>query len=210
MHVRPDPATDAGPEANDRRSRILRAAQTLFGEKGFDATSIRDIALSSGTNSALIYYYFGDKESLLAACIQEPAEKITALLREADERTGTVRERIEAFLHAWIEFIFPRCVYAPLLRRAIDSDTPIGAHLRMRMRANVDRMAHLIEQGISSGELRAVNPHFASLSILGTLFLLIVGYPMSREIAGISMETIEERREAVRQLVDNWYRGIAA
>lgn len=209
-HVTARSGASTEPESTDRKSRILHAAQHLFSEKGFEATSIRDIALGSGTNSALIYYYFGDKENLLAACIQEPAEKIATLLREALEQAGTVRERLEAFVSAWVEFIFPRCVFAPLLRRTIDSDTPIGAHLRLRMRTNLDRMAQLIEQGIASGELRAANPHLAAVSIMGTIFVLIVGYPVAREIAGISLESDQERREAVHQLVDNWYRGLAA
>ena len=55
---------------SDKREHILSVAEELFGEKGFDGTSVRDIAQSAGVNLAMISYYFGSKEKLLESLIE--------------------------------------------------------------------------------------------------------------------------------------------
>ena len=59
---------------SDKREHILIEAEKLFGERGFDGTSVRDIAQSAGVNLAMISYYFGSKEKLLEALVVFRAE----------------------------------------------------------------------------------------------------------------------------------------
>ena len=73
------PTKDAG----DTREAIIEAAMRGFGEKGFAATGIREIAALAGTNVASISYHFGGKEGLRAAC----AEHIV----DADGRASSPR-----------------------------------------------------------------------------------------------------------------------
>ena len=49
--------------------RILAAAEELFGRKGYDAVSTAEIAAAADVSTALIYYHFDDKESLLRALL---------------------------------------------------------------------------------------------------------------------------------------------
>lgn len=64
----------------DIRNRILKTATKLFAEKGFEGTSIRDIAKEAQVNLAMVSYYFGNKEGLYLECISNFAKsKITAL-----------------------------------------------------------------------------------------------------------------------------------
>lgn len=53
---------------SDTRDALIKAGLLLFGEKGFDATSTRELAASAGVNIASISYHFGGKEGLRAAC----------------------------------------------------------------------------------------------------------------------------------------------
>lgn len=55
---------------------ILRAAEECFGRKNPEEVSTKDIALRAGTRSAMIYYYFGSKEGLLAELIRRSVEAI--------------------------------------------------------------------------------------------------------------------------------------
>jgi AcrR family transcriptional regulator len=57
--------------AAERRREILAAARTLFAERGFHATTTRDLAAAADINDALIYRYFPDKHAILAALIDE-------------------------------------------------------------------------------------------------------------------------------------------
>ena len=57
------------------RAALIAAGLRLFGEKGFDATSTRDIAAAANTNIASIAYHFGGKEGLRLACAQARSEE---------------------------------------------------------------------------------------------------------------------------------------
>lgn len=94
------PATE--PRARDTRDRILNAAEELFVEHGFAATSLRAIASRAGVNLAATNYHFGSKEGLLAEVIHrhiQPVneERIRRLNRlEESGRSLTLREILES------------------------------------------------------------------------------------------------------------------
>src|SRR5439155_11535326 len=76
----------------------------VFGEKGYDAASIRDISRESRTSLAGLYYYFKSKEELLYL-IQKDA--FTTLLARANERLATVRnpqDRLRVFVDCHLSF----------------------------------------------------------------------------------------------------------
>ena len=58
-------------DSDTSKEKILRAAEELFAEMGFDKTSTASIAKRAGVNSALIFYYFGSKENLLKNILSE-------------------------------------------------------------------------------------------------------------------------------------------
>jgi AcrR family transcriptional regulator len=57
--------------AAERRGQILAAARTLFAQRGFHATTTRDLAAAADINDALIYRYFADKQQILTALMDE-------------------------------------------------------------------------------------------------------------------------------------------
>lgn len=78
--------TDISPGARKRdsaatREALLAAATELFTSRGFDRTSVRDIAAKAEVNQALVFRYFGSKEELLGAVLTGPGR---ALLDGAD------------------------------------------------------------------------------------------------------------------------------
>ena len=93
----------------DTRERILDAAETLFIEHGYAATSLRAIASSAGVNLAATNYHFGSKSGLLAATFHRRIgpinERRLLLLHQlkASERLLTVRFVLEAFFDPLIQ-----------------------------------------------------------------------------------------------------------
>lgn len=63
----------------EARQRIINASASLFSEKGFDATSVSEIAQAAGVNKALIYYYFKSKEDILDYLIGTLFQDMTGL-----------------------------------------------------------------------------------------------------------------------------------
>jgi AcrR family transcriptional regulator len=65
--------------AAERRRQILAAARTLFAERGYHATTTRDLATAADINDALLYRYFPDKQAILAALVDEAIAVFQAL-----------------------------------------------------------------------------------------------------------------------------------
>jgi AcrR family transcriptional regulator len=62
------------PGASDTRDRILAAARAIFGERGFDGTTIRAIASAAEVDAALVHHYFGSKQQLFVAAMELPVD----------------------------------------------------------------------------------------------------------------------------------------
>jgi len=85
----------------DTKSRILDAAEKLFGDNGFEATSLRDITARADVNLAAVNYHFQSKDSLIDAVIARRIEPLNRKRLEMLEKAGenpTVEQILLAFL----------------------------------------------------------------------------------------------------------------
>jgi AcrR family transcriptional regulator len=73
------------PKADEAQARLLAAAVVAFGERGVDGASIRDIAAASGQNLAAISYYFGSKEKLYHAVLENAVTEIRGRMKDVLE-----------------------------------------------------------------------------------------------------------------------------
>ncbi len=88
------------------RSHLLLVARHMFALKGLSGTSIRDIARSAKLNSSLISYYFGGKEGLYRACVEEIAERCLKMAKDTLEPVvskSQLRRNLSEFLSALFE-----------------------------------------------------------------------------------------------------------
>jgi len=76
-------------EQEDARARLIDAAIKLFAEKGYEGTSVRDLATAAGVNVAAVSYHFGSKDALY-----------TEALRSCLAPCGEMRERMQKHLDA--------------------------------------------------------------------------------------------------------------
>src|SRR5918998_3689902 len=86
-------------KARRTRERILGAALRLFAEKGYEATTMRDVAREAEASVGLAYRYFASKDEFALALFEELAEGSEAWAQE-EMPEGTVAERFEAAMLA--------------------------------------------------------------------------------------------------------------
>ncbi|CAA9434092.1 Transcriptional regulator, AcrR family [uncultured Rubrobacteraceae bacterium] len=116
-----------GPKARRTRERILGAALGLFAEKGYEATTMRDVAREAGASLGLAYRYFASKEEFALALYMGLAEESVGWAGEGLAE-GTVAERFELAMLAKLDQVSPhRGPLAALLSRALDPNSPISA-----------------------------------------------------------------------------------
>jgi AcrR family transcriptional regulator len=117
----------ATTKAEETRERIVDAALALFRDKGFDETTMRDIAASAGVATGAAYYYFRSKEELVMAFYERTAEEARTLLPEAIGRSKDLRKRIRAALDVKFEqFADHRRLLVALVRIGIDPKHPLS------------------------------------------------------------------------------------
>lgn len=97
---------------SETKDRILDVAERLFADRGYPATSLRDITAEAGVNLASVNYHFGTKEALLAALLERrfaPTNRRRLELLDALEaKAGGGRPRIEDVLRAFLAPPFER------------------------------------------------------------------------------------------------------
>jgi len=74
------------PRGEETRARIVAAALKLFGERGFEGASTRDIAASAGVNAPALQYYFDSKEGLYLACVEHIVSRVWEYMSEVVAR----------------------------------------------------------------------------------------------------------------------------
>src|SRR6201994_488927 len=67
----------------ETRARIVTAALRMFGERGFEAASTRDIATLAGVNAPALQYYFDNKEGLYLACVEHIVKRVWDYIGDA-------------------------------------------------------------------------------------------------------------------------------
>lgn len=92
-------------QARKTRERILRAADDLFAQVGFDAATTREIAEQSRVNKALIHYHFKNKEGLLACLLDRYYHKLAQTLQGSLQAEGSLRDRMRALVDGYIDFL---------------------------------------------------------------------------------------------------------
>lgn len=109
-------------EHADTKTRILDTAERLFGLKGFEATSLRDITAEAQVNLAAVNYHFQSKDSLLDAVIARRVEPVTRRRFEMLDAAGpnpTVEQILTAFLEPVLDIGLECAV--PLIGRILSS-----------------------------------------------------------------------------------------
>src|SRR5829696_8710182 len=81
--------------ADDTRSRIQAVAVELFTEKGYDSTSLREIAEALGVTKAALYYHFKSKEEIVESLTSDHVERMNTLLEWAEQHRPTPEFRRE-------------------------------------------------------------------------------------------------------------------
>ncbi|MBQ91286.1 MAG: hypothetical protein CL441_07730, partial [Acidimicrobiaceae bacterium] len=166
--------------ATDTKQRILDAAERLFADHGFPATSMRDITNEADVNLAAVNYHFGSKEALLIAVIERTAapinrdrlERLDALELEAG---GTAIE-VESLVRAFLAPMFDRwSVWGKSEPKILKLVGRIHAEVDQDLRAKFIRQFDTVFSRYSAAfqrslpELAAADVHWRMLFLVGSM-----------------------------------------
>ena len=101
------------------RDALLDAAELRFARQGFAATTIKDIAEAAQLNSALLYYYFANKEDLYHAVLRRRISSLAADVAPALMAPVAPAEAIRRFVRAYVGFLLLHPELPALMQREI-------------------------------------------------------------------------------------------
>lgn len=119
--------THVTPRAEETRRSIYAAALELFREKGFEQTTMRDIAAKADVALGAAYYYFGSKDAIVLDFYREMQESSNDAILEAMQGQRKLKDRLRCVLEKRLELLAPNRKFCDaLFRHAPDSKDPLS------------------------------------------------------------------------------------
>ena len=155
------------------RERLLNVALQLFAQKGFESTSIREIASAAQVTKPTIYYYFKSKEGLYLELLDHLCGSIENAVMLSLVSHGTARSRIELFIMGILDSIIENNDNRALLYvLLLDSRRDILSHFHERIvNLIMTILNEVIVDGIRRREIIVDNIHDVTRSLLACILL---------------------------------------
>jgi len=162
-----------GTLLNSRRAEICRTAAQIFRARGYDATSVGDLARALKMTKAGLYHYFTGKEALLYEILSfgldQVRDEIATPVRTVRDPEARLRELVVR--HARIVTRAHGAV-ASLVDETRALPAPARRRIEGRMRIHFDLMRNTLVELKAKGRLRDVDVTAAAFSLLGMIFWL--------------------------------------
>jgi len=124
--------------AVERRNQLIEIGRTVFAERGYEATSVEEIAERAGISKPIVYEHFGGKEGLYAVIVDREMEFVIGEITVAIS-DGTPRERIEGAALAFLRYVKDRPDGFAVLSR----DAPANVGMASLLAEVADRVGQI-------------------------------------------------------------------
>jgi AcrR family transcriptional regulator len=165
--------TTAAPRRRGRPgldlAAVLERSVELFNERGFDGTSMEDLAGYLGITKSAIYHHVASKDALLGLALDHALSGLESAAREVRAADGRAVDRLETLVRRSVEVLVERLPYVTLLLRVHGNSEVERQALTRRRR--LDRLtAELVEEAVADGDLRPdVDPAVTARLLFGTV-----------------------------------------
>lgn len=183
-----------------KREAVLHAAVESFNNKGFNSTSLDEVAVALNVTKPTIYHYFSNKDEVLFECVRLGIESLRNALDAVEDTGANGRDRLRALMHGYAKVMtedFGMCV-------ARTADHELSDTSRNRFRALKrevdDSVRDIVKQGMLDGSIPAGDPRMITFVLTGALNWVGHWFDSSGEMTA---------EEVARGAVDVLLQGIA-
>jgi AcrR family transcriptional regulator len=156
----------------DKKDHIINAAVDLFAKKGFEGTSVRDVATAADVNIAMINYYFGSKEKLFETMLERKSSYTRGILDEISHNTSLSEiEKIDAIVESYVSRLFTGRTF----HRVIHQEMMLNEREALQqtivdiLYPNSLIIKNIIEGGIKKGVFKKVDAALTIATLIGTI-----------------------------------------
>jgi AcrR family transcriptional regulator len=145
----------------ERRAQILRAARSVFIEKGYLASRVEDVAKRAALSKGAVYFYFESKRDLFVALVAEEHENTYSYLESAENDTRPAAIKLldlgQKYLDYFAGLKSPPRFFLMMCEQAI-RDEEIREEVQAVHQRFLDQVTRMIAQGVAEGAFRPLDP----------------------------------------------------
>jgi AcrR family transcriptional regulator len=176
-------------KTTNRKEQIVEKATRLFHEKGYNATSMRQLAEQLGMEAASLYNHIAGKDELLQQICFGMATHYNGHMEQVENDALSPVGRVEKLVRFHIGMMLTHFEEVYVTNRDWKHlKEPLLGNFLQQRKAYEKRFAHLIQQAIEAGEIISVHPHAAVLTILSAVRGIEFWHRNPRNISAAKLE----------------------
>lgn len=182
--------------------RILDAAMTAFGGRGYDATSLDDLAADLGIRKQSILYHFPSKEALLDAVVDQAVGELTGVLWEVIATSENGFDRVDAMVRRVFRMAMRRPELLGLLREVTRLGPPVLNRATDALQPLIKGATEWLADEMRQGRVRESDPQLLAFSVYSTVMGVATEIEVLRAV-GLEptlRQTVRRRQELLRFL----------
>jgi len=191
----------------DKKEHIINKAIELFAEKGFEGTSIRDLAAKAEVNVAMVNYYFGSKEKLFEAMVELKAAYLKGVIEEVSKDNSlTEIQKLDRIIESYVNKMFSNRLFHRIIHQElmVHQRENIQDSIINIVSPNSLAIRNLIESGIRKGTFRKVDAPLVIASIFGTFNHVLLSKKMCNKLLDKNPEYVPyEDPKFKKRLIDH-------
>lgn len=156
-----------------KKEAILRAAQEAFGQLGFTAATVKDVAGRADVSFGLVSHYFGSKQELFLAAGFDMADSLVSRLTEATAEPADGLELVRRYMVSYFEFTEEHRNRFPILLRCSPfSHIEVGVNgkkVAEKFSIFIEELKRCVTIGIEDGSIRPLPVEVTALIIYGNI-----------------------------------------
>jgi AcrR family transcriptional regulator len=158
------------PFSPDLRTVISTVAETLFAERGFDGTYLREIAERAGSTKALIYHYYGSKEELYLSVLESAASEVTTQVEAIAVGNDSPEDKIRRVIRVFLDAYQAHPQRFRVLQRVVDEHHVAAVTLAERWFSRVYAALGVIaEDGVRHKQFKPLLPPLVPVIVVGLI-----------------------------------------
>ncbi len=173
-------------ERNRRRQEILEAAAKIFADKGFEKTTLNEIAAAAEFGKGTLYLYFSNKEDIFVSIFEEGKRVLHKRMQENLQGISDAGKKIERFIELAFQFMREHeskfRLFMSEMSHSSRFEDKFGGRLKKLINEDLQEIARLLETGMQQNKFKNLPPMQTALALKALIHSQVCAHCLDQDI----------------------------